>query len=674
MKQKVLQNSQEVFSCLLEEIENSKYEILAAVAFFTNAEILQKLIEKANQGVKISIIIADELRNNKLDFNKLTQYNSAEVIKKKLGGYNIMNQKFCVIDRKIVIQGSYNWTLNANNEDSALFTTDKQTVKSYLKIFFNSAEKEWELVKNRSLKNVFSWFPKLRKKVIIEKQTQEVAQNKTIENDPVKESINQKYDVDEILNSIITAEIETFDREVLNADGYHSAKKVQGDANVLVKKMDTLYHLFINDKNNVDEQKKSLKDKIKDKIEELIIHVSSLFQNKERLERTNFIAKEKEYQIRKVQLEGEIKLKIEEAKSIDDTKINELEIEIKAIEEEIKKLDPDLLKPIKKRYVFIPRVILAVILGIGLFLFYASCAYILFYAEQDILQAMNTGGKFKIGIFVANSLELSWKAGGVFAMIYAALFFTIPYAIGFITHDLKAVKKYGAWLLIFVIDALIAINVSNTINRAGGTFGSNIKHSFISPEKLPEYIIILFLGLIPMVILVIITKEIIKYYDDNHPERGRLIKELEKKQLTNDALELDGQIFELCEHKDSLQHKIIELQNEKNTIDIEEVYLPKELDEKLLGLEEEKKGEIRYMEKKRDLYVNAVDNDSIRISANALKDRVNIFLEGWNQWLHEEFSRELAIQRSDEARQVADAWMSQNLDNSELLNQNVLKI
>ncbi len=56
-----------------------------------------------------------------------------------------MHHKFAVVDDKIVLTGSYNWTRSAatRNEENILVTNHKPTVKAYMKEF----EELWEMMK-----------------------------------------------------------------------------------------------------------------------------------------------------------------------------------------------------------------------------------------------------------------------------------------------------------------------------------------------------------------------------------------------------------------------------------------------------------------------------------------------------------------------------------------------
>jgi hypothetical protein len=102
---------------IIEQIDLAKFTIWVAVAWFTDRVLFKKLVDKKNQGVNIQLIIIDDRIN---ESSGLKYEEEVEVFRIKKSGVheNLMHNKFCVIDLKTVIHGSYNWTNRAkfNNE------------------------------------------------------------------------------------------------------------------------------------------------------------------------------------------------------------------------------------------------------------------------------------------------------------------------------------------------------------------------------------------------------------------------------------------------------------------------------------------------------------------------------------------------------------------------------
>ncbi len=102
---------------IVECINNSKDSIIFALYFLTDKEVIKALLDARKRGVKIEGIIDKQCASgasSKKLISELKKNLKINIINKK---YGIMHHKFAVIDRKIVITGSYNWTFSANNRN-----------------------------------------------------------------------------------------------------------------------------------------------------------------------------------------------------------------------------------------------------------------------------------------------------------------------------------------------------------------------------------------------------------------------------------------------------------------------------------------------------------------------------------------------------------------------------
>lgn len=118
---------------ILAALDKAKVSIKAVLAWFTNETLLNKLIEKQNEGLDVSVIIYDDGVNKKhgVDLSKLKDTHK---VKGSRGG--IMHDKFCIIDNQKVIIGSYNWTNNAehrNDENITIFDDPENATKYSVK-------------------------------------------------------------------------------------------------------------------------------------------------------------------------------------------------------------------------------------------------------------------------------------------------------------------------------------------------------------------------------------------------------------------------------------------------------------------------------------------------------------------------------------------------------------
>lgn len=100
---------------LLKELDLAQESIIVAVAWFTNTRLLIKLCEMCRANVSVDLMILDDENNNSssIDFSQFKSLGGLLYkIPKGVAG-SLMHNKFCVIDKKTVITGSYNWSYNA---------------------------------------------------------------------------------------------------------------------------------------------------------------------------------------------------------------------------------------------------------------------------------------------------------------------------------------------------------------------------------------------------------------------------------------------------------------------------------------------------------------------------------------------------------------------------------
>jgi len=122
---------------IITQIKDAKFCIWVAVAWFTNKNLMQELYNKKKEGLNIRLIIIDDEINAKYGFK---YENVFETLRVKPTGTieNIMHHKFCVIDLKTVIHGSYNWTNKARwNNETITIDYGKEIADKFAKEFIS---------------------------------------------------------------------------------------------------------------------------------------------------------------------------------------------------------------------------------------------------------------------------------------------------------------------------------------------------------------------------------------------------------------------------------------------------------------------------------------------------------------------------------------------------------
>ncbi|MRN16955.1 DUF1669 domain-containing protein [Riemerella anatipestifer] len=123
-----------------QEISKAQKSIFIAVAWFTNKNIFNELVNKARNGCTVSLIISNDTIN--LNFEQLLTGKS-KVYKIGNGDTELMHNKFCVIDYSTVITGSYNWSYKAeSNFENVIITSNDTTLAEQFISEFNSIRKQ----------------------------------------------------------------------------------------------------------------------------------------------------------------------------------------------------------------------------------------------------------------------------------------------------------------------------------------------------------------------------------------------------------------------------------------------------------------------------------------------------------------------------------------------------
>jgi phosphatidylserine/phosphatidylglycerophosphate/cardiolipin synthase-like enzyme len=135
---------------IINQLSKAKKEVNVAVAWITSDALINKLEELKNQGVLINIIItADKEKDKKAYYIKkkatlreISKNFKVVKISPRCNKYtkkeyeNLMHNKYCIIDNKIIIDGSYNWIDNAKySEEHIIFIESKKVAKLYKENF-----------------------------------------------------------------------------------------------------------------------------------------------------------------------------------------------------------------------------------------------------------------------------------------------------------------------------------------------------------------------------------------------------------------------------------------------------------------------------------------------------------------------------------------------------------
>jgi hypothetical protein len=124
----------EIRSKIIKHLEGAVNTVQVAMAWFTSGELFNALLGCLEKGVKVDLILLDNAINYMdyaPDFNLFIKAGGNLRIADFRVGF--MHHKFCIIDSRTVITGSYNWTYYAEtrNVENVLITDNESVVDQF---------------------------------------------------------------------------------------------------------------------------------------------------------------------------------------------------------------------------------------------------------------------------------------------------------------------------------------------------------------------------------------------------------------------------------------------------------------------------------------------------------------------------------------------------------------
>lgn len=653
LDQQVLHNNKEIFARIVKELESADFEILIASAWFTDDELFEIIKRKATQNINIELIIADNQENLKLDFDELVSM-GVSVTKIKNVGYGIMNQKFCVIDKRIALHGSYNWSVNArkNNHESIIITNHAETVADLINNF-NDINQQASLQRGETIK-----IPLVSEISVAEPKT---------EHHNAREHAISEFT--KVLDSMIASEIGNFDRALLKGQGYERSKFNNGNHQVLTKSLDTVYSVFINDIDVVDDKKRRLITKIDEQeaksinaFEEnlhLQLQTAEVESDNETLNAKNKL----------IALKSETDKNRQTIESLKAHKVDFHEKAISEIKERIHTAKRDFIVPKFKWYEFIPVLAANICLITYLFIFYSSACYILLFAVEDSKAAKAEGlDPIPMEIFNPKALALTFEKGGA-GIIFILLFVSIPLFCALIKLFTK--KK---WIIIamfivgiLLVDTAIAYKVSAAIYQMKYDSGdTNDVWKMAMAFSDPNFYLVFILGGFGLLMLKFAFEKLTSIFEERNPDIATLKNNMLLKQMDEEVRWEEEKLTMVRTEIYALEGLNIGLEADYKIIEVKLETIPN----KLNLLKEIKRRDLiigkQHIKDISTIYKSHVENDHLPISIDSLNDRINIFLEGWTDYLNEEYAIAKAIDKSSEAFDTAINWQNEKMRGSQI--------
>jgi phosphatidylserine/phosphatidylglycerophosphate/cardiolipin synthase-like enzyme len=149
---------------IIKNINQAQASINIAMYIFTDREIALPLIKAQERGVKVRLY----LDKDQVDYKySQSRFLVQKGIKTRISSNNyIMHHKFAIIDNRLLLTGSYNWTFSANNrnDENLMVIDDPEIIEIFQNQFINlwlnkySPERTKELF-DKAKVNILTVFP-----------------------------------------------------------------------------------------------------------------------------------------------------------------------------------------------------------------------------------------------------------------------------------------------------------------------------------------------------------------------------------------------------------------------------------------------------------------------------------------------------------------------------------
>ncbi|XP_065222809.1 uncharacterized protein zuc [Planococcus citri] len=128
---------------LVEYLDMAKESLDVCVYTITSIKLAEAVLRKFNEGVAVRVITDDSMAYG--DGSQIPLFRRNGVRVRAEPSQNLMHHKFAVIDRKVLVTGSFNWTQQATfgNWENVIITSEPEEV---VQRFSDQFEKLWQIL------------------------------------------------------------------------------------------------------------------------------------------------------------------------------------------------------------------------------------------------------------------------------------------------------------------------------------------------------------------------------------------------------------------------------------------------------------------------------------------------------------------------------------------------
>ena len=631
----VITNGTDCKAKIIELISGARYDIKLAMAYFTDRDIASELIEAKHRGVNTSIILSDDSNNNEIA-NVLSQEQIVKTFESK--GKGMMHHKFCIIDQKFLLHGSYNYTYNAlkNNQESLSITDSYTQIKDYSSIY--------DALLNQIMSST---------------------SNSSQYLDDTEPNYLQRFR--DSLKNQISLIFDNFNSEEVTQEGTKLSKESDGSEAVFEVHLNSIVAEVNNVLNQNDHTKVMVKAGMTAALDNAIESNNRDFNSEIDLNSKHSSNQKNQLQLQ-IDTIRDRKQEVQKDFNLENSELSKLQSNISEIEDEIDHLD---IQIVIRKFWTVPtyfKLFLLLILTMYLSVFFGSALWKIFFEESEIKALMINGiTPDTPPLFDADALVKTFNLKGVFYGCVAMVFFLIPVllsSIKLIVPNNKIIEYVIGWLVaIFAIDVVVSILISQQTSEInslinGETNNWTIWHALTTGE----FWLIFVFGALPVFLNKVLIENVWIAFNKSNPE----FVDREKFILRNAAkrkLAQNKNCYEIVKLKmgelelilKDFNEDITRLEDQKNNIDEIE-------NNRNFELQERFDRRINNLKEIYNSFVSSVDSGNKLFLENVVSGRINAFKGGFYLHLTSYYAPQVAQRKIENLESKYQTWSAQTFD------------
>jgi len=284
----------------------------------------------------------------------------------------------------------------------------------------------------------------------------------------------------------------------------------------------------------------------------------------------------------------------------------------------------------------------------------------LLYSEEDARIILKTSNDtVSPQVFNPDAFSKAWEHGTM-AFIFVCLFVLIPLIFAclerIMTQKIWAkILTYGLGLVI--VDTFIAIKIAQSVHEIKAqTELDPAKWTLTDIFTDVNFYLVFILGAFGILLFKFCFEKLNRMADERNSD---VAEQQNKISMGHQREDIEKYKAEVSAVTSEIELKEQETIQKRALIDLSENELQNLPLKKITQIENSKNdlaNKLQIIESTTDVYKSHVENDNIPVSIDALKDRINVFLEGWNDFLHHEYSIAKASEKSSSATEIALNW------------------